>query len=97
MNNDNHYYMSQNDICMFNMCPDFCPARPAGMSCYTGFSRTSRTKIRTNRTPGNPGVKGVGWGGCYDQLCCPASLKLLLGLDLGLGCDNFLSRLIYMV
>ena len=24
----------------------------------------------------------------YDQLCCPASPKLLLGLDLGLGCDN---------
>ena len=37
----------------------------------------------------------VGWGGwggvggCYDQLCCPASPKLLLGLDLGLGCDNY--------
>ena len=31
---------------------------------------------------------GVGWGG-YDQLCCQASPKLLLGLDLGLGCDNF--------
>ena len=31
-----------------------------------------------------------GWGGVggYDQLCCPASPKLLLGLDLGLGCDN---------
>ena len=29
-----------------------------------------------------------GWVGCYDQLCCPASPKLLLGLDLGLGCDN---------
>ena len=30
------------------------------------------------------------WGGVggYDQLCCPASPKLLLGLDLGLGCDN---------
>ena len=28
-----------------------------------------------------------GWGG-YDQLCCQASPKLLLGLDLGLGCDN---------
>ena len=27
----------------------------------------------------------VGWGWCYYQLCCPASLKLLLGLDLGLG------------
>ena len=27
--------------------------------------------------------------GGYDQLCCPASPKLLLGLDLGLGCDNF--------
>ena len=36
------------------------------------------------------GVGGVGgWGG-YDQLCCPASPKLLLGLDLGLGCDNLL-------
>ena len=34
------------------------------------------------------GVGGVGWGGGYDQLCCPASPKLLLGLDLGLGCDN---------
>ena len=32
-----------------------------------------------------------GWGGvgCYDQLFCSASPKLLLGLDLGLGCDNF--------
>ena len=36
-----------------------------------------------------------GWGGWvggvggYDQLCCPASPKLLLGLDLGLGCDNY--------
>ena len=30
----------------------------------------------------------VGWVGGYDQLCCPASPKLLLGLDLGLGCDN---------
>ena len=30
----------------------------------------------------------VGGVGSYDQLCCPASLKLLLGLDLGLGCDN---------
>ena len=29
-----------------------------------------------------------GWVGCYDQLCCPASPKLLLGLDLGQGCDN---------
>ena len=28
-----------------------------------------------------------GWAG-YDQLCCPASPKLLLGLDLGLDCDN---------
>ena len=26
--------------------------------------------------------------GGYDQLCCPASPKLLLGLDLGLGCDK---------
>ena len=24
----------------------------------------------------------------YDQICCPASPKLLLGLDLGLGCHN---------
>ena len=24
----------------------------------------------------------------YDQLCCPASPKLLVGLDLGLGCDK---------
>ena len=31
---------------------------------------------------------GVGGVGGYDQLCCPASPKLLLGLDLGLGCDN---------
>ena len=30
---------------------------------------------------------GEGVGG-YDQLCCPASPKLLLGLDLGLGCDD---------
>ena len=28
------------------------------------------------------------WGGCYDQLCCPASPELLLGIDLGLGCGN---------
>ena len=27
-------------------------------------------------------------GDGYDQLCCPASPKLLLGLDLGLGCDK---------
>ena len=27
------------------------------------------------------------WEG-YDEFCCPASPKLLLGLDLGLGCDN---------
>ena len=38
-------------------------------------------------------VGWVGWGGVggvsgYDQLCCPASPKLLLGLDLGLRCDN---------
>ena len=33
------------------------------------------------------GWVGVGWGG-YDQLCCPASPKLLLGLDLGLGWGN---------
>ena len=32
----------------------------------------------------------MGWGGLggYDQLCCPASPKLLLGLDIGLGCDK---------
>ena len=36
-----------------------------------------------------PGAGGGRCGvGCYDQLCCPASPKLLLGLDLGLGCDN---------
>ena len=42
------------------------------------------------------GVGWVGWGGvggCYDQLCCPASPKLLLGSDLGLGCDNYLAVL----
>ena len=33
-------------------------------------------------------VGGWGGGGGYDQLCCPASPKLLLGLDLGLGCDK---------
>ena len=44
------------------------------------------------------GVGGVGWGGvgCYDQLCCPTSPKLLLGLDLGLGCDNNLKSSIRM-
>ena len=31
------------------------------------------------------GLVGVG---CYDKLCCPASPRLLLGLDLRLGCDN---------
>ena len=30
-----------------------------------------------------------GWVGGYYQLCCPASPKLLLRLDLGLGCDNY--------
>ena len=35
---------------------------------------------------------GVGWGGGYDQLCCPASPKLLLGLDLGLV-GNVISNL----
>ena len=37
----------------------------------------------------------VGWGGVggYDQLCCPASPKLLLGLDLGLGCDKIPKQL----
>ena len=39
---------------------------------------------------GGVGWGGVGWGGCYDQLCCPASPKLLLGLDLGLGSDNIM-------
>jgi len=36
---------------------------------------------------------GMGWGWWvgYDQLCCPASPKLLLGLDLGLGCDKSLN------
>ena len=34
------------------------------------------------------GVGGVGWWCGYDQLCCTASPKLLLGLDLGLGCNN---------
>ena len=34
------------------------------------------------------GQDGVDGFGCYDQLCFPASLELLLGLDLGLGCDN---------
>ena len=29
-----------------------------------------------------------GWVGGYDQLCCPAGPKLLLGLDLGQGCDK---------
>ena len=28
-----------------------------------------------------------GWGGGYDQLCCPASPQLLFGLDLDLGLD----------
>ena len=38
------------------------------------------------------GWDGVGWGGVggYDQLCCPASPKLLKGLYLGLGCDKWL-------
>ena len=35
----------------------------------------------------------VGWLGGYDQLCCPASPKLLLGLDLGLGCDKKLEMI----
>ena len=34
----------------------------------------------------------MGWGGGYDQSCCPVSPKLLLGLDLGLGCDNFIEN-----
>ena len=37
------------------------------------------------------GVGGWGGMGGYDQLCCPASPKLLLGLDLGLGCDKIQS------
>ena len=32
---------------------------------------------------------GLGGVGGYDQLCCQSSPKLLLGLDLGLVCDNF--------
>ena len=40
---------------------------------------------------------GLGWlGWCYDQLCCPGSPKLLLGLDLGLGCDNN-SKVLYAI
>ena len=36
------------------------------------------------------GVGGwVGGVGCYDQLCCPTSPKLLLLVDLGLVCDNY--------
>ena len=35
--------------------------------------------------------------GGYDQLCCPASPKLLLGLDLGLGCDNHVRVLVKKV
>ena len=31
----------------------------------------------------------MGGVGGYDELYCAASPKLLLGLDLGLGCDNF--------
>ena len=40
-----------------------------------------------------------GWGevGGYDQLCCPASPKLLLGLDLGLGCDNISEQILVTV
>ena len=37
-----------------------------------------------------------GWGGWmddYDQLCCPASPELLLGLDLGLGWDKNLQEI----
>ena len=40
---------------------------------------------------------GVGGVGGYDQLCCPASPKLLLGLDLGLGCDNISSILTFNI
>ena len=38
----------------------------------------------------NEGLFVGGWGGVggYDQLCCPVSPKLLLGLNLGLGCDK---------
>ena len=36
----------------------------------------------------------VGGVGGYDQLCFPASPKLLLRLDLGLGCDNISIKLI---
>ena len=40
----------------------------------------------------------VGWGGVggYDQLFCPASPRLLLGLDLGLGCDNLFNEGIHV-
>ena len=34
----------------------------------------------------------MGGVGGYDQLCCPASPKLMLGLDLGQGCDNILLK-----
>ena len=42
-------------------------------------------------------VCGVGWCGGYDQLCCPTSPKLKLGLDLGLGCDNDIRVLVKKV
>ena len=50
---------------------------------YSGRRVAGSVEIATNSVWG-------GWGGVggYDQLCCPASPKLLLGLDLGLGCDN---------
>ena len=43
------------------------------------------------------GWGGVGGVGGYDQLCCPASPKLLLGLDLGLGCDNTVYDMFHVI
>ena len=39
----------------------------------------------------------MGWVGGYDQLCYPASPILLLGLDLGLGCDNESNSEVYNI
>ena len=49
---------------------------------YSGRRFAGSVEIATNS------IWWVGRGGGYDQLYCPASPKLLLGLDLGLGCDN---------
>ena len=43
------------------------------------------------------GVGRGGWVVGYDQLCCPASLKLIFVLALGLGCDNEWQSMIYEV